>query len=372
MKVMNMRLVRAAARLDPLWKALSRLPLGGRGLVDQGPKSILVIDLHLVGDMVMLLPLLAALRRRYPTARLTLLAGPWSDFVIRSSGLVDEVIPFVASWVKPRRRLQALFDYARIVRLLRRRSWDIGLDVRGDVRQILMLFLAGCRRRIGFDFTGGADLLTEVVPDDGQLSHILDHHQRIARQMDAWDGQHFIPRIALSDAERRDAEAIEPFIGFHFGASLALRRLPPQEAAKLVRLHGASGTRLVLFSSPDIESYVQEIIALLPESVARGLETWRGSLREFVVTLSRAQRVFVMDSGPAHIAAALGCETVIFFGPNLPRYTAPRGERVLLLEHPGMLCRPCDQHHCVNATRQACLLGLVEQWEQVAAPMRAR
>jgi len=362
MKVMNPRLVRVARRLDFIWRAL-RVLYAPRSLRRDAPvRSILVVDLHLVGDMVMLLPLLASLRRRYPDARISLLAGPWCEVALAGTDTVDEVVPYAAGWVKYQSLGPSIRGFWRTLTRLRRSEWDVGIDVRGDIRHILLLFLAGCRRRVGFDFTGGAALLTDVVPDDGELRHILDHHQRIAAALDAFDGQDFVPSVKLSGPESAVAEAIPPFIGFHFGASLPLRRLPADDAAALITMHDSTNEPLVLFSSPDMEPYVAEILARLPGRVGKEVEVWRGDLRAFVVKASRARRMFAMDSGPAHIAAALSRETIVFFGPNLPQYTAPRGVHVRVVEDRTVRCRPCDQRHCVNATYQACMRGLVDQW----------
>jgi heptosyltransferase-1 len=99
--------------------------------------------------------------------------------------------------------------------------------------------------------------------------------------------------------------------------------------------------------------------ALLDLATSMRVEVWRGGLREFIVMVSRAERMYTMDSGPAHIAAALGRHTVVFFGPNVPAATAPRGIHVRVVEDVTVACRPCDQHHCTNAVNQACMRSLV-------------
>jgi ADP-heptose:LPS heptosyltransferase len=333
-----------------------------RGQALSTVRSILVIDLHLIGDMVMLLPLLRALRDRFPEARISLLAGPWSGAVLVGSRDVDEVIEYSAPWVKPQRLWPAMLGYLRIARLLARAPRDLGIDVRGDVRQILLLWLARCKRRVGFDFSGGAALLTDVVFDDGTLSHLLDHHQRIAAHLGAWDGREFVPSLALTAEEEERARHLAPFIGFHLGASLPLRRLPAADAAALVALHDRPDQRLVLFSAADMDDYTTEVLELLPDTTVARIEVWRGDLRSFIVKASRATRMFTMDSGPAHLSAALGRDTVVFFGPNLPRLTQPRGPRVRIVEDTTVRCRPCDQRHCINPIHQACMRGLVERW----------
>ena len=366
MKVMNPGLVRWARRFDWVWRLLGLLAGMRRERVAEraslDPARILVLDLHLIGDMVMLLPFLGALRRRYPGAQITLVAGPWCHAVLAASGAADRVVEFAAPWVKGQGAWQSLLRTQSLIRTLRAERWDLGIDMRGDIRNILTLYFARCVQRVGFDFTGGGSLLTKVVPDNGVLSPILEHHERLAASLDAFDGRPFVPRLTLSAVESRAADEIAPYVGFHFGASLPLRRLPVPEAANLLSTcAGAHDGRLIVFSAPDVEAYVAEVLSQLgPEQRSR-FEVWRGDLRGFIVTASRARLLYTMDSGPAHLAAAIGCKTVVMFGPNRSAFVAPRGSNVRCVElDPALPCQPCDQRRCLHPTVfQACLRGMV-------------
>jgi heptosyltransferase II len=375
MKVMNLGLVRQARLIDPLWGVLAFL----RRLWQPAPRSaapgarlsILVLDLHLIGDAVMLLPFLAALRRRHPGSHITVISGPWNRPVLAGEASLDHVVEFTAPWVKGQ-GLRASWSAARsLVRTLRSQRWDIGIDMRGDIRNILILYFANCVQRVGFDFTGGARLLTRVVPDDGRLASLIEHHERLAACLDAFDGHPFVPRLALTDAERTAAGAIAPYVGFHFGASLPLRRLPIEEAVELVaRCLAERDERALVFSAPDLEDFVANLLSALDPSQRARVEVWRSDLRGFIVTASRARLLYAMDSGPAHLAAATGCPTVALFGPNRAAYSAPRGPNVICVESdPPLPCQPCDQHRCVHPSLpQACLRGLGH--EAVAAGRR--
>ncbi|MCM0609029.1 MAG: glycosyltransferase family 9 protein [Ideonella sp. WA131b] len=375
MKVMNLGLVRRARRIDRLWSVVAfvrRLwqPSSSPMALGQ-PTSFLVLDLHLIGDAVMLLPFLAAIKRRYPTAQVTVVAGPWNRPVLASDPSIDELIEFSAPWVKGQ-GIRASWTASRnLVRLLRSKRWDVGIDTRGDIRNILILYFANCIRRVGFDFTGGASLLTQVVPDDGRLASLLEHHERLAACLHAFDGQPFVSKLTLTDQERDSAWSIAPYVGFHFGASLPLRRLPVDEAAKLVAasLSDWSGPALV-FSTPDLEAYVETLMAALSPALQGRLKVWRGDLRSFIVAASRAHVLYTMDSGPAHLAAATGSPTVVMFGPNRAEYAAPRGRNVVSVQlDPPLTCQPCDQHKCVHPSDvQACLRGRVP--DAVAAGRR--
>lgn len=363
---MNPGLVRWARRFDWVWRVLAMLPGNRRKSIQRqsssDPKNILILELHLIGDAVMLLPFLAALRRRYPAAQITVVAGPWSRAVLAANSGADRVIEFTAPWVKGQGAWTSLLSVWGLLGTLRKQRWDIGVDMRGDVRNILILYFAHCVQRIGYAFTGGARLLTKVVSDSGELASILDHHERLAAGLDAFDGEPFVARLTLSDAERQVAGQIAPYVGFHFGASMPLRRLPTGEAAALLAACLGRGLdRVTVFSAPDLEDYVAEVLAALAPALRPRLELWRGDLRGFVVMASRARLLYAMDSGPAHLAAATGCATVVLFGPNRSAFCAPRGPNVKCVElNPPLPCQPCDQRHCVHPSQhQACLRGRV-------------
>jgi ADP-heptose:LPS heptosyltransferase len=140
-----------------------------------------VFDFHLIGDIVLLTPLLKALRERYPDAHLCLVAGPWAAELLAGTDWVSVLEPFEAPWVKYGQGWRGLWRCLRLLWTLRKTHWDWGIEVRGDVRQIALMFFSGAKRRIGYAFTGGQQLLTDVVPDDVQQPHLLDHNRRIAR-----------------------------------------------------------------------------------------------------------------------------------------------------------------------------------------------
>lgn len=358
MKVMNPKLTRVARRLDWLWKIFCwvvKIPTEeNRAEI----KSILLIDLHLIGDIVLLIPLIEALKKRHEQAAITLVAGPWAKSILTGDAAPDRFVEYTAPWVKkPKSAALALREYRKLLRELRSEHWDVGIDVRGDVRQIFTLYMARCINRIGFDFTGGGALLTIILPDDGKLRHILEHHQQIAAALDAWNGVPFVPslRVACSGTQ---GFASNRYIGFHFGASLPLRQFSPGQCAELLNNYKDTDEQIVYFCSSDMESYRFETFKYISNDFLKRITVWRGSLEELITKISQAKRLYAMDSGPAHLAAALNVETIVFFGPNKPDFTGPRGKQVAFVQDNDIPCRPCGQRVCINSVHQACLLKL--------------
>lgn len=353
MKPFNHRKIALARLLRPLWAVLGllfpRAPASGE------PRSILVFDFHLIGDIVMLTPLLAALRGAYPRAHIALVAGPWAGEVLQGLPYVDELVEFAAPWVKYGQGLGAWRNCLGLLRRLRQQPWDLGVEVRGDVRQILLLALAGARRRVGYDFSGGGGLLTDVVtPGSGDRHIAADYHRRLCEHLGIWREREYLPQLRLTADEQLAASARGPFIGIHFGASLALRI--PGEAMLDAFVSGlAAGSRgpFVVYHLREAPQVSQRLLANLGECGVPAT-SWAGSLREFICHVSRCRHLYALDSGPAHVAAALGVTVSVIYGPSLPEMTRPLGRSVRIIDGRVLSCRPCDQRRCRNKRFQQC------------------
>lgn len=361
MKHHNENLHALSRRLDPLWWLIARLlRLGRFGAGPKVPQSILLVDLHLLGDLVMLVPLLRVIRRFHPNAHIGLMAGPWGRTILQDTGLVDEFITLRAPWVAKGQGAAGMRGLLRAIRASRGRTWDWGIDVRGDVRNALLLALARAKRRVAYDFSGGAALLTDVVPDDGVLRHIIDHHAALAGYLCMpMTAEERIPALGLPKQPTSGAHGSR-LIGFHFGASMVLRRMPLEEACALVlSFQDQEDTRLILVDAPEIRDLNSAVLGRLPANCAARVERWEGTLGELMTFLKTLDKFYAMDSGPAHLAAALGIDTTVFFGPHLSLAVRPTGRNVTVVERGDVPCRPCDQHRCTNVRHQECLTHVV-------------
>jgi heptosyltransferase II len=355
-KPINEKLKTFSLLFSPLWSILGWF--SRENSVARNPLRVLVFDFHLIGDIVMLTPMLKALRDAYPDSHLTLVAGPWAQEILFGTELVDEIIPFAAPWVKYGQGWKGLGSCYRLVKKLRQKEWDLGIEVRGDVRQIFLLWLSKAKRRVGFDITGGGPLLTDVVPDNGVLVHITEHHQRICEYIGIWkEDDIYMPFLKLTPDELDESNKIPVFIGLHFGASLPLKRLPPDEIIKLLTSLKNTKGKLRIISAPGDLDFVP-IFKQLPENIQSKLELWKGTLREFIVMSRRAKYYFCMDSGPAHIVNALGVPVSVFFGPTQAEYVRPLGKGVTVVTKQNINCRPCNMVHCINEIEQYCMADI--------------
>ena len=355
MKNMNSKKVAIASLIRPVWRVLGWFI---KGSLQQGsPESILIFDFHLIGDIVLLTPLLRAVRQGFPGARITLVAGPWAQEILKDTAWVDEIVPFSAPWVKYRQGWRGWWRCFLLVKKLRKQSWSLGIEIRGDVRQILLLAMTGAKRRVGYDLTGGKELLTDIVPlpPVGMKHFAADYHRGICQYLGVWREGEYIPELTLTEAEKNISRQKEEFVGIHFGASLPLRRPPATLMVAFIdELVKVNADPLVIYRIKEAPEIADLLHSRLADEYKIHSEIWEGSLREFMVHVSRCKRLYCLDSGPAHIAAALGVEVTVIYGPSMADLTRPLGNKVNIADGRDLRCRPCDQRHCIAEHHQEC------------------
>ena len=153
------------------WSARRRIRLdrhGGLPAIPAGPSrrrpaADLVVQLDHLGDAVLSTPLIAELRVAYPEATIDVLASPSNHEVFEADPNVDRVWIAERTWFERRPDRWAVTAVWSLGRSLRRMDYDLGIDVRGDVLTVVVLALAGARRRVGWAMGGGAFLLTDVA-----------------------------------------------------------------------------------------------------------------------------------------------------------------------------------------------------------------
>jgi heptosyltransferase-2 len=324
------KIVLSAARA--LSKAVDLLrPETRRKLRNVDIKSILVLELWNIGDVILAMPFLAQLRAIFPNARITLLARPFAQELLDSTGLVDEFVTAELTW---RRGIPALDpirpDWREMwstVRKLRQLHFDLGFSSRLHFREHIILQLANARRRVGHAFGPHAGLLTDAIPVADPDQHKVADWLAL---LEPFGGP--LPTDAhllrVSPAEREWAENYlasngvlegEVLVGVHPGASLIQKRWPIERFAEVVQaLNKCPGVRTLVFVEPTGHG----------ASLAEGHDviTARVGLREMIALIDRCELLVCNDSGPMHIAGALGIPVAAVFLSGINRWFSPLGE----------------------------------------------
>ena len=297
-------------------------------------RKILVLELWHMGDVVLATSVLQSLRTMYPRAHITLLAKEHARELLEASGLADEIVTYDFPWTASESKYDpARYDASSIrnlVKRLRAEQFDVSIDCRMDLRSNALTASIGARRRIGYDFGGGSFMLTDAVAAPPADQHKVDDWMGLLPPLRNTLNEGIPPapepKLAVTDRERADAARLlasydvgsdDIIVGIHPGGSHEGKRWPTDNFAELGRrLAQRDRVRLVVLVDPDgcgSDMQLENAIVV------------RTSIREMMAMFTQCDLVVCNDSGPMHIAAALGIPVVAVFRTGSPAAYGPRG-----------------------------------------------
>lgn len=315
------------------------------------PAKALIVVPNWLGDVVLCLPALHALRELWPAAHLTLLCqAPLADW-LRAQPIVDEV----RSYPPPGLGLRANVAFARGFGL---EGYEVAVLFPNSFRSALLIWLARIPERIGYARDGRGLLLTQRPPrHHGGKRHHAEYYLDLARHCGwrgSWRPTAQLPPARVAEADRAWVEerlatarvgggdllvALAP--GAAYGP--AKRWLPDRFAAVARRLLERWPLRILLLGGLGDGAVIEQVGGQLGAAAVNfaGLTT----VGQLAAALQRCALLVTNDSGTMHLAAAVGAPVVAIFGSTDPEWTGPLGDghRVLGANVP---CRPCFQRTC--------------------------
>jgi heptosyltransferase-1 len=330
-------------------------------------RHILFIKPSSLGDIVHAMPTCAAIRRAYPKARLTwLVKRQWAGLVERIDG-VDRVWP-VKSTLK---------GWLSQVSSLRAERFDLVVDLQGLFRSAAIGSLSGSPLLVGFanGREGSPWFYSRRVPVPQSEMHAVDRYLLVAKAVGAVESgaPEFRFRIPQTDYEEVDRllsqSGVTPgtsWVALNVTARWPTKRWPAASFAEVAdRLRQEGCGAVVMIGGPDERADVAAVRGMMktPAIDLAGATT----VGLLPALLSRASLLISNDSGPMHVAAAVGTPVVALFGPTSVARTGPYGlgHRVLTTE---LSCRPCLSRTCQNPVQLECLTRISP--EQVFAAVR--
>ncbi|MEO5896101.1 MAG: glycosyltransferase family 9 protein [Vicinamibacterales bacterium] len=328
---------------------------------------VLLIRLRLIGDVVFTTPIPRAIKRAFPGALVSYLVEEAAAPVVATNPYIDDVI------VIPRARgMRRVMDDVRLALRLRRKRYDIVIDLHGGPRSSWITWASGAGQRIGYEIKGRGWMYSRQVarPRELRARHSVMNQWDLLEAIDGWPGGPPDPaRDAVdmpsdpgADAaiERRlAAVGITPsdeLILAHVSAGNPFRRWPePAFTEVLATLARESPRRRVIVSSGPSDHAAAVRIAeaarrALGEHAGRIVEFGEFNLSELRSLIARSRLFIGGDTGPLHIAATTATPIVGLYGPTLPARSAPWRDPAIrseALEVIGLPCRPCEQRVCV-------------------------
>lgn len=316
-------------------------------------KRVIVRGTNWVGDSVMTIPALRALRRLLPKSEITLVVRPWARGLFSGADFIDDLL------IYDRRNAFSVFKQ---VRLWKSRKFDLAILFQNAFEAALIPFLAGVRHRLGYATESRQLMLTNPVPlpDWRSTEHEVFYYLYLIVALEhSLFGTNTVcenpPDASLEVPEQRQEEArgllhqygvnIEKGIVAICPGSINSRakRWPAESYATLADRLIDEGRQILLIGSKDEKDVSQEVTNRM-----RGTPvdlTGRTTLDQVTAVLSLCDLVVTNDTGPAHLASALGRPTLVIFGPTNPSTTRPFSTEAEILRHPPD-CAPCMLRDC--------------------------
>jgi heptosyltransferase I len=337
----------------------------------------LIIKPSSMGDIVQALPVLTALRETHPEAHIAwVVARPFAG-LLEGHPRLDELILFDRHrFGRIGASVGATKEFLGFLEELRGRQFTLVLDLQGLFRSGFMAAVTGAPDRVGFQAAREMAGLfyTEKVPTDG-LTHAVDRYMAMARAVGLAEPKatdHLpVSEEARASVRRRLAEegvtADEPVLAVSAHARWETKQWPPERFAKVIRrAYAETGARSVLVGSAAAAEISRAVAQAAPEARPVDLVN-RTNLKELVALIADARAMVTNDSGPMHVAAAVGTPVVAIFGPTDPDRTGPYGPGHRVLARRAE-CSPCFRRQCLYAGGPQALCCL----KNVAAEEAAR
>ncbi len=336
-----------------------------------GVRKILALRLDRLGDLVMTLPALVMLRKLAMHAEIELAVGSWNKELAQHLTFIDKIRIVDAPWAAWGQDA----SWSTAVRAVKDGERpDLVIDFQGDVRAILLMAMTGAPLRAGFGDTGGAHLLTHegrwdesrswyrqnmdlletLFPEETFPETIEPFNFLISEDRER--GQKLVAEAGLADASR-------PWIGIHPSAGRPIKQWEVEKFAALCdRLAEATSGTILLTGGPSDRDLVEQVSARA--SVNTRQLVGGAGVRDFAAAVEELDLFVTGDTGPMHIAHAVGAPNLAIFGPSDPVRYGPEGpsDRRVVVRQP-LYCSPCNMirkppQECVSAGAPECLDGI--------------
>ena len=341
-----------AGALEDWLEALLRSAAAARAGVAP-PGRVLIVKPSSLGDVVDAVPVAVALKEAFPAVEVHWLAGrPYAE-LLAAQPSVDRVLVFDrrrwGGWGFWRHRV----EWRTLVRQLREAGYDVAIDLQGLARSALLTRASGAPARVGLSSARECARLAYTVtvgPREPEV-HAVDRYLQVLRALGvAPPGEArfglAVPQEAGEQVEARlAAEAVSGrFVCLAPGARWESKRWPVERFAELgARLAEAQGVEVVVVGAEEDRALAR----VIAERVGPTARDWTGrtTLVELAALLERSALVVTNDSGPMHLAAALGTPLVALFGPTNPVRTGPYSPRAVVVTSAAH-CAPCYRRRC--------------------------
>jgi len=337
----------------------------------EGVDKILIRGTNWIGDAILTLPAVAAIRATYPLAHIAVLVKPWVADIYELFSAVDEIIIYENKFDTP----AGVF---RLARMLKGKKFNAAILLQNAIEAAIIAFAARIPLRAGYDSDARGFLLTHRVHRTEEIRkvHQIDYYLEMVKALGCVSvdrEMHLETKIRLLDAQdilrKFIPETKKAIIGIAPGATYgpAKRWFPDRFAAMMDKLDEEFSTQGIILGGKSDWEVAQEVQKLARTKLINlAGET---TLREAIYLISQCRLFISNDSGLMHIAGALNILTIALFGSTNPATTAPAGNKSTIVRRE-VSCSPCLKETCPTDFRCMRLISVEDVFKAAQNLMR--
>ena len=319
-------------------------------------KKILIIEPNWLGDILFTTPCIRALRESNPGAFIGVMAHPRCKEILEDNPNIDELILF-----DERSSHRGLLKKLFLILELKRLRFDMVVSFHRSMSRMLLAYLSGIPRRVGYYTKKRSWLLTHYVKEENRITHRVEYFsnilKRIGIDVDNKDYEFFVPESAVREAntvlESAGLHRDEEFFVINPGGNWFQKRWPKQNYAALCKkLHAIYKRRILVTGAEKDIALASDIIRSSGDYTIS--VCGKTTLKQLAAVMRKAKLVVANDTGPMHIALSQKAPVVALFGPTSPKITGPYGQGKYMVLHKWFDCavpcyKTCHDYRCMEA-----------------------
>ncbi|MFW6309141.1 MAG: glycosyltransferase family 9 protein, partial [bacterium] len=312
-------------------------------LEDKNVEKILVIDLLYLGDLIFATPFLRQLRKNFADKKIDMVVNSNFFDIIEDNPYLDQVYSYDKSW-----NIKQSWKFALS---LKKNDYDLGLNIHGNWRTVLLTKIINPKFIASYGNKGKKIFIDRIIQQPADR-HMVDTYLQFLKELGLKVNQNrqldlFVPshkKMNIKKKLSKMTDNIESLVGIHSGGTWPTKRWDKDKFACLADiLQGDYQKQVILLGGPDDIDRVREIEKIMetkPINMAG-----KTDLKELAALTAVCDLVISGDSGPVHVAAAVGTPTITLFGPSDERKYRPYGKNHKVVKT-DLECRPCGKHQC--------------------------
>jgi len=309
------------------------------------PEKILIIQTAFLGDVILTIPLIKAVRKKYPRSKISFLLIPQTKKLLQNNPYLNEIIVY-----DKKDKEKGVFNFLKLIKKIKGMAFDLAFVPHRSLRSTLLTCFAGIPQRVGFDESSGSFLFTRRIKYIQNQSEIKRNLSLLEEEL--FSEKEFLPELFPSTDDFRyvnyllkswNIQENDRMVGIAPGSVWETKRWLPERFGQVAEsLIEKLGAKVVFIGGKEDEPLCIEISRDMKSKpfIAAGKLTPLQS----AVLISRGKAVLSNDTAPMHIAVAMRIPVVAIFGSTVPEFGfAPTGEKDIVIQKK-VYCRPCGIH----------------------------